>query len=85
MKYLLQGEESKERVDLLLSLTNISRETVIGAIYDNLVKGFDERDAVELNGATQSNFNRGMSILNKVAETVEKIKEIDWHKIKSHK
>lgn len=81
MNYLLQGGESKERVDLLLSLTKISSEPIISAIHDYLVKGFDESDAVSLNSTTQSNFNRNMAILNKVAGTVESIKEIDWAKL----
>jgi len=80
MNYLLQGGESQERLDLLLSLTKISSEPIIGAITDYLVKGFSESESVAFNGATQSNFNRSMTVLNKTAETVEKIKEIDWSK-----
>jgi hypothetical protein len=80
MMYLLQGMESKKRVELLLSLTRIESESVVSAIYDHLVAGHSEKDACLLNDATQSNFNRAMSKLNNVAGIVEQIKEIDLSK-----
>ncbi len=70
--------ESKERVDLFLSLVKISSDDIKSAITDHLVKGFPERDAATINGVQQQNFNRAIKRLNKVAETVEKIKELDY-------
>lgn len=85
MNYLLAGGESKERVQLLLSLTKINSESLQCAIEDHLVTGHSEKDAVLLNGVTQSNFNRAMSRINEVAGIVEKIKELDWSRFKSVK
>lgn len=77
MKYLMQGGESAERFDLLISLTKLG-ENAVSALRDNLVIGLDESTAANLNGLNKSNFSRALTTLNAVAETVEKIKEIDW-------
>lgn len=83
--YLLQGMEPEERVKLLLSLTKITSEPVCKALVDYLSKGFTESEVVMINEVTQSNFNRALSTLEKVANTVEAIKEIDLHHLKSVK
>lgn len=85
MNYLISGFESKERVDLLISLTKINSEQLKDSIIDHLCAGHSEKDAVSLNGVTQSNFNRAMKKLNDVAGIVEKIKELDWERFKSVK
>ena len=85
MNYLIAGGESKERVELLLSLTKISSEQLTDSIIDHLCVGHSEKDAIAINGVTQSNFNRAMKKLNDVAGIVEKIKELDWSKLKSVK
>ncbi|MGL4224968.1 MAG: PapB/FocB family fimbrial expression transcriptional regulator [Vibrio sp.] len=85
MTYLLCGGESKERLQLLLSLTKINSESLSNALVDHYVNGFSENECVIINDVTQSNFNRAVSRLNQVAETVEKIKEIDWQRFKSVK
>lgn len=81
----MAGGESKERVELLLSLTKINSEPLRDSIVDHLFVGHTEKDAVLLNGVTQSNFNRAMKKLNDVAGIVEKIKELDWERFKSVK
>jgi len=81
MKYLLAGNESTERVELLISLTRIESEPLIKAINQHLVNGKPESSAAILNGIPQPNFNRAMVKLNKVAETVEAIKQLDWSHI----
>ncbi len=78
MKMLVRGLESAERVNLLLSLTRIESEQIIKALHDYLVNGRTDTGAAAINMIEQSNFNRALSKLNKVASTVEKIKEIDW-------
>ena len=85
MNYLIAGGESNERVELLLSLTKINSEPLRDSIVDHLCVGHAEKDAVLLNGVTQSNFNRAMKKLNDVAGIVEKIKELDWERLKSVK
>lgn len=81
----MAGGESKERVELLLSLTKINSEPLRDSITDHLCAGHSEKDAALLNGVTQSNFNRAMKKLNDVAGIVEKIKELDWERFKSVK
>lgn len=83
--YLLQGMEPEGRVKLLLSLTKITSEPVCKSLVDYLSKGFTEAEVVMINGVTQSNFSRALSTLEKVASTVEAIKEIDLHHLKSVK
>lgn len=85
MKYLVSGLESKQRVELLLSLTKISSEALRDSIFDHLCVGHPEKDAAALNGVSQSNFNRAMTKLNDVAGIVEQIKELDWEHLKSLK
>lgn len=78
MKYLLPGNETTKRVELLISLTRIESEPLIKALNQHLVNGKPENSAAILNGIPQPNFSRAMVKLNKVAETVEAIKELDW-------
>jgi len=81
MKYLLPGNESAKRVELLLSLTKMDSQPLITAINQHLVNGKPEKSAAILNGIPQQNFNRAMTKLNKIAEIVEQIKELDWEHI----
>ena len=79
MNYLLAGSESKERVEILFSLTSISSECLIDAIIMHLTTGKSDKGSAILNGVEQQNLNRAMVKLNKVAEKVEAIKTLDWH------
>ena len=85
MNYLIRGGESKQRVMLLLKLTKLSSEPTIDALIDHLCIGHSESHSSIVNDITQSNFNRALSALNKVAGTVEEIKELDWERFKSGK
>lgn len=77
MRYLTQGGQTAERFQLLLSLTKISSESTIDALSDYLVRGLSDATASALNGVSQSNFNRALTGLEKVAATVEQIKLVD--------
>ena len=85
MKYLLPGHERADRFALLLKLTKLSSEPTVAALTDHLVKGIDEATACAVNGVASSNFNRALKRMNEIAGTVERIKEIDWEKLKSVK
>ncbi|MNI61441.1 Adhesin biosynthesis transcription regulatory protein [compost metagenome] len=82
MKRLLQGGESAERFDLLLSLTNIRSEGIREALRDHLVVGHSVQTAAQIAGAPQPNVKRALVVLELVADTVEKIKDLDWHRLK---
>lgn len=85
MKRLLQGGESAERFDLLLSLTNIRSEGIRDALRDHLVVGHSVQTAAQIAGEPQPNVKRALVVLEQVADTVEKIKDLDWHRFKSSK
>ena len=75
---LVQGQESAERLSLLLELTRIDSDEVKQALRQHLTDGMSLKAAPILNGIKQQNFNRSLKRLNEIAATVEKIKEIDW-------
>ncbi len=85
MKYLTQGGQSTQRLQLLLSLTKITSENVRDALHDYLVRGFGDAMAASLNDVKPSNFNRALASLEQVAATVERIKELDLSVLKSVK
>lgn len=83
MKRLLQGGEPAERFELLLSLTNIRSERIADALRDHLVTGLTVQAAAQIAGEPQPNVKRALVVLEQVANTVEKIKDLDWHRFKS--
>lgn len=80
MNYLSQGLETKERFQLLLSLTKIRSDNQVNALKYYLVDGLSFSLSASLNGITEPNFQRAINRLEEVASTIEKIKEIDWIK-----
>lgn len=85
MKRLLQGGESAERFELLLSLTNIRSDGIRDALRDHLVAGHSVQTAAAIAGEPQPNVKRALVVLEGVADTVEKIKDLDWQLFKSAK
>jgi len=83
MRRLLRGLESAERVRLLLSLTSIRGEGIIDALNDHLVTGHSIPFAALTRGEEDKNVRRALGVLNKVADTVERIKEIDWERYRN--
>jgi len=77
MRYLTQGSQSPERFTVLLSMTGIKSDDVIEALRDYLVKGWAESTAAAFNGISQSNLKRALAKMEIMAQSVEKIKEID--------
>lgn len=85
MNHLFAGNQTKERLALLLSLTRIDSESVLDALHDHLVVGHSATTAAQINEVAVPNFNRAMNRLNAAASIVEKIKELDWAHLKSVK
>lgn len=77
---LLQGCESEKRFNLILGLTSIRSLNVIEALRQHYVEG----KAEELIVIDAGNYNRAKTTLGMVADTIEKIKEIDWVKHGKH-
>lgn len=78
MDRLLQGGESAERFELLISLTSIRSEGIREALYDHLVRGLPVMTAAQIAGEPQPNVKRALAVLEEVADKVERIKELDW-------
>ncbi|MEL4429541.1 PapB/FocB family fimbrial expression transcriptional regulator [Shewanella mangrovisoli] len=78
MNYLIQGGETSKRLKLLVSLTRIDSKGICEALEDYYVLGFKDTMAVARNSIDAGNFSRARKRLEAVAETVERIKEIDW-------
>ena len=76
MKYLCQGQERKAEILILLELTKITREELISAMLDHLVKNFSIGHAAMLNDIPQPNLTVALNSLNKVAEIVERFNEL---------
>jgi hypothetical protein len=87
MRYLIQGGEDAERLELIISLTKITSESVQQALIDHFKKGsgLAAETAAAVNGVKLSNFMRSINRLEEVAGTIERIKEIDWRHLKSVK
>lgn len=77
MKYLFAGNQTPERLALLLSLTKISSEPIREGLEWHLVKSMNVENAAALAGVKTNNLVRAIDKLNTVAETVEQIKELD--------
>ena len=82
MKYLSQGQESHKKITLLLTLTKTG-DKIQAAIFDHLVRNFSIAHAAMLNGVISNNLSVAIKDLNKVAEVVEKINELNVYD-KSH-
>ncbi|MCS6177756.1 hypothetical protein [Shewanella baltica] len=83
MNHLLPGFESKQRIELLLSLTRISSPEVIAALTLHYTSALPAERAAARHGIELSNFMRGQKKLEQIAATVEAIKAIDWAKLQS--
>lgn len=80
MKYLLPGHEPQERLEVILTFTDITSENMIAALEDHLVKGHPLSYAATMNDIPKGNLSRNLKVLNDVARRIEKVKDIDNRK-----
>ncbi len=80
MRYLCQGQESRKTVANLLKLTKTG-ESVQGAIFDHLVRGFSVSDAAMINGLRPNNLSVAIKDLNDKAAIVEDLIEERMSKV----
>lgn len=80
MNRLLPGFESKQRIELLLSLTRITSPEVVAALTLHYSSALPAERAAARHHIALSNFMRGQTRLERVAATIESIKELDWEK-----
>ena len=81
MNYLLPGGESPKRMQLLLSLSQITSEQKIAALNEHYVNGLPIGRAAARFGTDKGNLSLAQATLEKIATTVEQIKELDWEKV----
>ena len=83
MKYLIQGGESAERVEILLSFTDISSDDIKQALRDHYVIGLTTSAAAQVNNVPRQNFNRAVHVLESATARHERLKELDLQHLKS--
>ena len=74
IKTLIKGLESERKLELLLSLTGRTSETLKAAVVDYLAKGHSMEVAAALNGIDKAAVSRCVSQLEKINTIVEEIK-----------
>ena len=83
MDYFNPGDESEEKIDLIISLTGIRSEAMIKSLKSHLVDGFPTKYAGTFNGVLQQNFSRDLAKLNEQADKLRRINELDSYVRKS--
>jgi len=76
MGYLIQGCESLEKIDILLSMTSIRGEHKIKSLHRYYVDGWS-RDLIKSSGMDMSNFDTCNTTLNVVAGKYTRLCEIE--------
>ena len=76
MRQLLQGMESRKKIDCLLALTKITSGPKIDAIYFHLCQGATQSRAAVIYDVKQGKLSEAITALNDAAEHCEKYYEI---------
>lgn len=79
MKQLIQGMESRAKVDCLLAQTKIKQGPKVEAIYYHLVGGAGQSRAAMAFSVKQSKLSEALDTLNDVAEHNERYHELKIH------
>jgi len=85
MKYLVQGMESKQKINCLLALTKIESDRKINALHYHFVDGADITNAAIAHQLPQPNLTDAIDTLNKIAEHCEKYHELKIYQLTSIK
>tara|TARA_R110002049_G_scaffold96042_1_gene235488 strand:+ start:811 stop:1158 length:348 start_codon:yes stop_codon:yes gene_type:complete len=85
INYLSQGMESPAKIDLLLSVTKISRSELIAGLKDYYCRGFSKVKAASLNGVASQNLSAPIAKLDEVAEAFEKYIELKANELSGSK
>tara|TARA_R110000744_G_scaffold43892_2_gene98123 strand:- start:250 stop:633 length:384 start_codon:yes stop_codon:yes gene_type:complete len=79
MRQLLQGMESREKVDCLLAMTKIEAGPKVEAIYYHLVGGAAQNRAAFAFSVKQSKLSEALTTLNEQATHCERYHELKVH------
>lgn len=85
INYLAQGMESEKKIDLLLSVTKITRPELIRALKDYYYLGFSKSKAATFNGVKSQNLSTPIERLDEIAEAFEKYIELKSNELSSSK
>lgn len=81
MKHLIRGAESKERLALLLLLTNIPKGAMVKAIHDHLEDDSKRSLPIGLaarkNGIEPCNLSRSLATLDEATRVHEALNELE--------
>lgn len=77
MKRLLQGHESQERLEILLSMTSIRSDKMINHLKLHYVDGWSIPNLETLSSFDSSNFKRADTTLNVIADKYTRLTELD--------
>lgn len=77
MNYLIQGLEPAEKIEILISETNIRSSDSKLALAAHYVKGVPLEIVTTLYGVDMSNLKRSMKLVNKVAGKYTRCAELD--------
>ncbi len=79
-KALIQGLEPAEKIDILISFTDITSEDNKIALHRHYVHGRPLTTAAESRGLDESNFRKTAKTLENAAVRLERYKEIEWQR-----
>ncbi len=79
-KALVQGMEPAEKIDILISFTDITSEDNKIALHRHYVHGWPLTTAAESRGLDESNFRKTAKTLENAAVRLERYKEIEWQR-----
>jgi hypothetical protein len=84
---LIKGNEKKERILIFIGLTGIRSKKMKEALIEYYcgVQNRTKRTVAALNNVEESNLNRDMKKVERVAGEFEKLKEIDWPEYQAFK
>jgi len=77
MKRLVQGLESLEKINILLSMTSIKSDVIKTALTRHYVYGWNDEHVIESLSIDSSNFKRADKKLNEYADKFVRLCEIE--------
>jgi len=77
MRYVFPGNQSTERLNLLLRFTGITSISIKKALHMHLVTGYALETSAVMCKVPKGNLSRAVDVINKVCEDLEELKVID--------
>lgn len=78
MNYLVQGQECREKIDIMIKHARLESENMIAAIVDHYCFNMTKTEAALMNDVKLPNLSRDIKKVNVEAGDIERVKELDW-------